>query len=582
MFRSKRVKLLATYLRVERRWVLALAGLLAGAVGVQVGNPELLRSFIDGVVAGKSLGFLLLSGGLFLGLVLANQGLTVATAYVSSNLAWRTTNRMRLDLVRHCLRLDMAFHHAHTPGELIERTDEDVTALANLFSSFVLQLLVNLLLLICILVVLFLTSWQLGLGLTLYALLCLFVLRRTSELANPAWEQASAARAELHGFVGEPVTGVADLRTSRAIPDVLRHFYAKRRVAFLSQWRAHRLSTIVSGGTDILVTGGAAGAFLFGAALFLTGTITLGTVYLIVAYTQMLEQPLQELMTQIDDLQKASASLKRVGELLALQPTLSDGTGTALPSDAPTVTFEDVSFSYQAETPVLKHITLQAQAGQVLGILGRTGSGKSTLARLLCRLYDPDAGVIRINGIDIRQARLAALRQHVGLVTQEVQLFSASLRDNVTLFTPGIADEKIVQALTELGLGAWYAALPRGLETIIGTGPGSEAGCSAGEAQLLAFARVFLHNPRVVLLDEASSRLDPHTENLIERAVDRLLTGRTGIIIAHRLTTLQRAQQIAILEDGELREYGPRERLLTDPQSLFSHLLRVGLEEVIA
>ena len=573
---------LAKYLRVERGRVGVLAVLLACTVAVQVGNPELLRAFIDGLVSGKSLIGLLVSGGLFLGLVLVNQGLAVATAYVSGNLAWRTTNHMRLDLVRHCLHLDMSFHHAHTPGELIERTDEDVTALSNLFSSFVLQILVNLLLLVCVLVMLFVTDWRLGLALTVYALLCLFVLRRTSEMASPAWEQANATRAELHGFVGEQVTGIADLRTSGATPYALRNFYAKRRVAFLSWWRAHRLNAVISGGTDILVTGGAVGAFLLGAALFQAGAITLGAVYLVVTYTQMLAQPLQELMAQIDDLQKASASLKRVGVLFAIQPVLRDGPGAYLLEGALAVAFEAVSFGYQPDSLVLEDITLQVDAGEVLGILGRTGSGKSTLARLLCRLYDPDAGTIRLGGVDIREECVAALRKRVGMVTQEVQIFSANLRDNLSLFAPGIADERMVQVLNELGLGAWYTALPRGLETLIGAGPEREAGFSAGEAQLLAFARVFLQNPDIVILDEASSRLDPVTERLIEQAVSRLLAGRTGIIIAHRLKTIQRADQVAILESGKLREYGARAQLLENPDSRLSRLLHVGLEEVLA
>lgn len=401
-------------------------------------------------------------------------------------------------------------------------------------------------------------------------------------MASPAWKQASAARAELHGFVGEQIAGIADLRTSGAIPYVMRNFYEKRREAFLSQWRAHRLSTAISGGTDILVTGGAVGAFLLGAALFQARAITLGTVYLVVTYTQMLAQPLQEIMTQIDDLQKASASLQRIGEVFAMQPALKDGPGSTLSEGALAVDFEQVSFSYQQNVPILEGITLHVGAGEVLGILGRTGSGKSTLARLLCRLYDPNSGTIRLGGVPIQEERLTTLRQRVGIVTQEVQLFSASVRDNLTLFMPGISDERIVQVLHTLGLEEWYTSLPRGLETIIGTDIGSEAGFSAGEAQLLAFARIFLQDPAVVILDEASSRLDPTTEQRIEQAVTRLLEGRTGIIIAHRLTTLQRVGQVAILENGKVKEYGPSASLLADPDSHFYHLLHVGREGVQA
>jgi ABC-type multidrug transport system fused ATPase/permease subunit len=232
---------------------------------------------------------------------------------------------------------------------------------------------------------------------------------------------------------------------------------------------------------------------------------------------------------------------------------------------------------------VLTDITFTLPPGRVLGLLGRTGSGKSTLTKLLFRFYDPVSGAIRLGdgegcAYDIRDARQAQLRQCIGLVTQEVQLFHATVRDNLTLFDDTIADEQILQVIDELGLGNWFAALPAGLATRLE----GNSGLSAGEAQLLAFARVFLANPGLVILDEASSRLDPATEQLIEQAIDRLLAGRTGIIIAHRLATVQRADEIMILEDGHICEYGSRLALAHNPRSRFYHLLQTGLEEAYA
>jgi ABC-type multidrug transport system fused ATPase/permease subunit len=211
-------------------------------------------------------------------------------------------------------------------------------------------------------------------------------------------------------------------------------------------------------------------------------------------------------------------------------------------------------------------------------VLGRTGSGKTTLTRLLFRLYEPTLGAIRMGGVDLRSASLAELRQRVGIVTQDVQLFRASLRDNLSLFDPTIPDARIVAALEELGLGPWLRGLPAGLDTELSGGDG----LSSGEAQLLAFARVFLRDPGLVILDEASSRLDPATERQIERAVGRLLHNRTAIIIAHRLSTVQRADTILILDSGEVAELGPRAALAGDETSRFSKLLRVGMEEVLA
>jgi ABC-type multidrug transport system fused ATPase/permease subunit len=228
---------------------------------------------------------------------------------------------------------------------------------------------------------------------------------------------------------------------------------------------------------------------------------------------------------------------------------------------------------------VLEDITFTLAPGKVLGLLGRTGSGKTTLTRLLFRLYQPAQGAIRLGDVDIGRVSLHDLRRRVGMVTQEVQLFQASLRDNITFFNPAIHDEQILEVLGQLGLWAWYCAQPQGLDTRLGAGG---VGLSAGEAQLLAFVRVFLKDPGLVILDEASSRLDPATEQLLERAIDRLLLGRTAIIIAHRLASVQRAGEILLLEGGRMVEYGPRLQLANDPSTRFYHLLQTGLEEALA
>jgi ATP-binding cassette subfamily B protein len=234
---------------------------------------------------------------------------------------------------------------------------------------------------------------------------------------------------------------------------------------------------------------------------------------------------------------------------------------------------------------VLHEISFRLQAGKVLGVLGRTGSGKSTLMRLLFRLYDPLQGTIRLGGLNLRELAPEALRQRVAMVTQEVQLFEASVRDNLSFFNPAITTSQIETALKTLRLWDWAQSLPQGLDTRLSAGARANAtsgGLSAGEAQLLAFARAFLKDPGLVILDEASSRLDPITEALMEQAVDHLFDGRTGILIAHRLKTVQRADELLILENGRVVEAGPRLALASDPSSRFYALLQTGLEEVLA
>jgi ATP-binding cassette subfamily B protein len=242
--------------------------------------------------------------------------------------------------------------------------------------------------------------------------------------------------------------------------------------------------------------------------------------------------------------------------------------------------FQQVSFSYEASQPVLRDITFQVAPGEVVGVIGRSGSGKTTLTRLLMRFYDPDTGIVSVGGQHLRQAQLHDLRRRVSFVTQDVQLFRATLRDNLTFFDETIDDARILQAIEQLGIHEWFARLPEGLDTELSR---STSSLSAGEAQLVACIRVFLKDPQLILFDEATSRLDPATEQLITQATEKLLTGRTAIIIAHRLSTVERVDSIMVLEDGRIVEYGAREALAADATSRYAQLLQmISPEELLA
>lgn len=243
------------------------------------------------------------------------------------------------------------------------------------------------------------------------------------------------------------------------------------------------------------------------------------------------------------------------------------------------IEFRDVSFSYLPEHPVLNDVSFRLEPGRVLGVLGRTGSGKTTLSRLVFRQYDAGEGAVEVGGMDVKAMKLAGLRGRVGMVTEDVQLFNAPLRENLALFDRSIGDDRLIESLTALQLGPWYASLPDGLDTVLASGGDL---LSAGEAQLVTFARVLLRGPDLVSLDETSSRLDPATERLVERAVDRLMEGRTAIVIAHRLATLERVDDLMIMEGGRVVEHGSRQALASDPDSRYSSLLRTGMEEVLA
>jgi len=611
--------LLVSYLKPQWSMSLLLAVLLFSNIGLQLVNPQIMRSFIDTAKSGSGLDTLWQSALLFMGVALAQQIVSVVATYVSENVGWTATNALRADVAEHCIYLDMSFHNRRTPGEMIERIDGDINALSNFFSQFVIQVFGNVLLLAGVLVLLFREDWRVGLALSVFAAIALAALWRMRDMASPHWKAEREASAEQFGFLEERLAGTEDIRSCGAKPYVMRRFYGLMRNLMKKTLKAVLMFNIMINLVEFLFAVSNAVAFAMSAYLFSQGVITIGTVYMIFYYSNMLMMPINRITRQMQNLQQAGASVTRIRELLDIKSKIEDtGLSDQIPEGALSVEFNSVFFGYddaEAKTSeeedksegrdaekqeaaaadtlvekaqeaekelVLSDISFKLQPGTILGLLGRTGSGKTTLTRLVFRLYDPDEGTIRLgyDGTvsDIREVRLPELRQRVGMVTQNIQLFHATVRDNLTFFDESIPDERIMQVIHDLGLGDWYASLSDGLDTELESGGG---GLSAGEQQLLAFARIFLKDPGLVILDEASSRLDPATEHLIERAVDKLVQNRTAIIIAHRLGTVQRADEIMILEDGLIREYGDRAELASDPASRFYSLLRTGMEEVL-
>jgi len=573
------------YLRPRWAKVLLLSGLMLAGIGLQVANPQIIRYFIDTALAGGSQQGLVYAALIFLAFAITTQALNVAAIYVGEDLGWSATNALRADLARHALGLDMVYHNDHTPGELIERIDGDVANLAIFFAALVIRIWGSLLLVAGVIIALAFVDWRISLALAAYAGLSLVVLTRFRDIAVPQWEATREAFGNLFGFLEEHLAGTEDIRSSGAEAYILRDLYQFNRRRLTAERKAMTMGAIMQMLWIGLFALGQVVAFGAGYYLFQTGQLTVGTAYLIVFYTEVIFNPIRDITNELQNLQKAAGSLVRIRALAQTTTQLPDGPGHPIPAGALSVEFEAVSFRYGARGLVLQDISLKVAPGQVLGLLGRTGSGKTTLTRLLLRLYDPSTGSIHVgtlragDQVDVRQARLADLRRRIGVVTQDVQLFRASVRDNLTFFDPTIPDDRILAVIDELGLRAWYRALPAGLDSEL---EGGAAGLSAGQAQLLAFTRVFLKDPGLVILDEASSRLDPATEQLIEHAVDRLLVGRTGLIIAHRLDTVHRADHILILEGGQISEYGAYQALRQDPASRFSRLLQTGLKEVLA
>ncbi|WP_327044235.1 ABC transporter ATP-binding protein/permease [Microbispora sp. NBC_01189] len=570
--------LLRAYVGSQPAAVAVMAGLLVFSIGLEIAEPRIAAHFIESVQLGRAESTLAGIAAVFLAVAVTRQAARIVSAYASERVSWTATNAAREDLTAHVLSLDLTFHESRPPGELIERIDGDVNQVAEFFSSLIVHIAGNVLLVLGILIALATLDWRVGLTFTAVTILSYLALSRIAGIAGLKWEDDREQSARFFGYVGEATIATEDLRSSGATGYAMARFHRHLRAWLPVKVRAEGWGSAIWVVLSIAFTAGTAIAFGYGGAFYRDGVVSLAGVYLIVAYAAMLNTPMEVLRHQVQTLQQAMAATRRIAELFAHRSSLADGTAT-IPSGPLSVRFDDVSFGYGPENEsdgpgdgmVMREVSFDVPAGTTLGLVGRTGAGKTTIASLLFRLYDAGRGRVLVGGVDVREAALASLRSRIGFVPQDVQIFDATLRENLTFFDERADDRRLLEILDVLELRPWLEGLPDGLSSRISPGT-----LSAGQAQLVALARVFLTDPGLVVLDEPSSRLDPVTEAQVERALDRMLAGRTAIVIAHRLDTIRRTDQVIVLDTGAIAERGATAGLLADPGSRLARLYQVG------
>ncbi len=546
--------------RVAIGWTLAA---IVGLSTLQLAPPYLTKVAIDThIITGEldGLGTLAL---LFLGVLVLSYGLEYAQTYILQVTGQRIIFDLRMRIQEHLQRLDVAFYDRNPVGRLMTRVTTDVDALNDLFASGVVSAFRDIFMLAGIAIVLVVMDWRLAIvALSVLPLIAL-VTQWFRRNARHSYRQVRGWVARINAFLQENITGVATVqlfgREERHFDrfDTINTSLRDANVASIFYYAVFYPAIEVLGALAI------AAIVWFGGGWTLQGSLELGSLVAFVLYSQRFFRPISDLSEKFNLLQAAMASSERIFALLDTPVSVrSPPAGSVAALSGPGhIRFEHVWFAYRGDNYVLEDVTFDVAPGQRVGVVGATGAGKTTLINLLMRFYDVNRGRISIDGADIREVPLQALRSRFGLVLQDVYLFSGTVADNIRLGSEAISDVAVRRAASAVHADRFIASLPDGLNSAV-----AERGAtfSVGQRQLLSFARALAHQPAVLVLDEATSSIDTDTEQLIQDALHVLMAGRTTIAIAHRLSTVQDMDAILVFHKGRLREQGSHQELLAE------------------
>jgi ABC-type multidrug transport system fused ATPase/permease subunit len=542
-----------------RRTVFALAALLA-AVATGLAPPYLAKLAIDDGIRGRDLEFLGWIVAVFLAAGVLNWAATVGQTYLTSWVGERVLTDLRQRLFAHLQRLSLGYYERNRAGAVISRLTNDVEALDRLVTEGVTSLFQNTLTLGGSAVILFFLDWRLALAtLAVFPLMSVATAifrRRSSRAYRRVRERLGLVTATL----AEDIAGI------RVVQAFNREDASARRFREVNDdYRGANQETVVLNGlyfpfVDFLSSAASAVVLGFGGYLVFDGSMTVGTLFAFIGYLSNFFDPVQQLSQLYNTFLAAVAALDKIIDVMDEEPEVRDRDGAGeLPQIEGRVAFERVRFGYGSGPEVLHGIDLDVPPGTTVALVGHTGAGKSTIAKLLARFYDPREGRITIDGHDLREVTQESLRRQLGIVPQEGFLFAGTVRENISFGRPEATSEEVAAAARAVGAHEFILELESGYETEVGE-RGSRL--SLGQRQLVAFARALLADPRILVLDEATSSVDIGTERRIERALRTLLAGRTAFIIAHRLSTIRNADLIVVLEEGCVVEQGTHEELI--------------------
>ncbi|MBD0255792.1 MAG: ABC transporter ATP-binding protein, partial [Cytophagales bacterium] len=493
------------------------------------------------------------------GILVMQAVIQFCNTYLSGWLGQHIIRDIRVQLFRHLLQLRLKFYD-HTPiGRLVTRTISDIETLADVFSEGIAAIAGDFLQLIVILGIMLYTDWRLTLvSLALLPLLLMstYVFK---EKIKDSFNEVRTAVANLNAFVQEHITGMSIVQIFNSGEIEFRKFDAINREHRRANIKSVFYYSVYFPVAEVISAGCTGLLVWYGARGVLAEDITLGVLIAFIMYTSMFFRPIRMIADRFNTLQLGIVSTERILKLLDSQESIPN-TGTLAPGDLRgEVRFEHVWFAYNDDDYRLRDITFTVKAGETLALVGATGAGKSSIINLLSRFYDIQKGRILVDGVDLKEYELGALRRQIAVVLQDVFLFSDTIYNNITLNNPAISREKVIAAAELVGAHRFIERLPGGYDyNVMERG----ATLSVGQRQLISFVRAMVYDPKIIVLDEATSSVDTETEEMIQEAIGKMMKGRTAVVIAHRLSTIQKANQILVLDQGEIKEQGTHESLL--------------------
>ena len=568
---------------LEGRKLLAAILLLVGTgnAAAQTGGWLLVRNAIDKGISARNEHHLTVVVLIYLGVAACGWLLQAVLIRGLAGLGQRMVLGLRRDLFDHLTGLSLRYFSQQKAGWIIARLTSDVDSVSDVLSQGMPTLVANVILLPAAVAAMLIADWHLGLVVVAIVPPALVLTRWFQRVSHVALVESRERIGAVTAQIAESVSGMAVVQAFNRERAFQAEFDALNTANLEQHVRVQKIFSIFFPSIEFMGMI-ATGAVLYtGNHLYAHHTITIGTVITALYLLQLVFQPLQELSDVYGQLQSGAAAMVKIATILDEEPEVHDAPDAEeLPRIEGDLDIDHVVFGYGAD-PVLRGISIHVASGGCLALVGESGHGKSTLARLVGRFYDPDQGAVRVDGVDLRRVKLRSYRRQLGVVLQDPFLFSGTIASNIRFAKPEATDDEVAAVAAAVGVDRVAARLSGGLDHAVREGG---SGLSAGERQLISIARALLADPRILILDEATSNIDRPTEVLIERALDRLLAGRTSIIIAHRLSTVRRADEIIVVERGQVAQRGTEKELLAQegPFRRLAHALDGGPEELAA